>query len=83
MELVRSLAIGLVIAAVLWLAFDSQLLTPDPPPSGTAYAVAALGLVFGIGGWVMHAGGQPERAPLLLGMALGLIGYAATRLLGF
>jgi hypothetical protein len=35
---------------------------------------------FGIGAWVMRAGGRPERVPLLVGLALGIAGYAVLRL---
>ena len=68
-------------AAVLlfWLAFDSRILTAEPPPPGLSAALGVLGGIFGLGAVVMPRGGQPERVPLLAGMSAGLVGYAVVR----
>jgi len=72
----RSLVIAVAVAAVLWLALDSRRLTADPAPPGTSAALGMLALVFSVGAVVMRAGGQPQRVPLLVGMALGTGAYA-------
>jgi len=72
MELARSLAVALAVAALLWLRFDSQIVTPTRAPAEIKYALGALALVFGTGGAVMYLGGQPERATIPFGVALGL-----------
>jgi Co/Zn/Cd efflux system component len=82
MELARSLGLAVLAAAVLWLALDSRILTPEPAPESTVYAIGALALVFGTGSWVMYNGGQPQRATIPLGMALGLGGWVVLHLLG-
>ena len=74
----RVLAIAAAVAAVLWLAFDAGL--GDPPPAGASVALVMLAAVFGTGVWVMRAGGRPERAPLLAGLAIGVGAYALVRL---
>lgn len=72
----RALAIALAVAAVLWLALDSGLVSSRPALPGTSGALATLAIVFGIGAWVMQQGGQLQRVPLLVGMALGVGAYA-------
>jgi len=83
MELARSLAVAIAAVAVLWFALDSPIVTPTPAPRETVYAIGALALVFGAGSWVMYAGGQPERATIPFGMALGLIVWAVAHLVVF
>lgn len=76
MSSTRSVVIALAVAAVLWLALDSGRLGADPAPPGVSAALAMLALVFGVGAFVMRAGGQAQRVPLLVGMALGTGAYA-------
>jgi len=76
----RAMATAAAAALLLWLAFDSRLLTADPAPPGTSAALAALGAIFGFGAFVMAKGGQPARAPLLAGLGAALLGYAVARL---
>jgi hypothetical protein len=78
----RALTVAVAVFAVLWLALDSAWLSAEPAPPGTSVALAMLAGVFGIGAWVMHAGGQPRRVPLLVGMAMGAGAYALVRGLG-
>ena len=82
MELARSLGLAVLAAAVLWFALDSRMLPPTPAPAGTVYAIGALALVFGVGSWVMYQGGQPHRATIPLGLALGLVGWVVLHLIG-
>jgi len=72
----RSLVIAVAVAAVLWLALDSGRLSAEPAQPGTSAALGMLALVFGVGAFVMRAGGQQQRVPLLVGMALGTGAYA-------
>lgn len=74
----RAVAIAVGVLVVLWLALDSGLV-PREDPGGTTPALGVLGVVFGLSAFVMHAGGQPQRVPLLVGMSLGTLGYCAFR----
>ena len=78
---VRVGAIALAVGGLLWLMFDSRLVTPVPPPNGLSLSLAGLGTLFGLGAWATSVAGQRERMPLLAGLALGVGGYALLRLL--
>ncbi len=78
----RSLVIAAAVFAVLWLALDSGWMSDAPAPPGTSVALGMLAVVFGVGAWVMRAGGQLARVPLLVGMALGVGAYALVRVAG-
>jgi hypothetical protein len=73
---VRSVVIAVAVAAVLWLALDSGQLSTEPAQPGTSAALGMLAAVFAMGAFVMRAGGQARRVPLLIGMALGTGAYA-------
>jgi hypothetical protein len=75
----RVAAITSAVIAVLWLCLDSGM-GDAPAPAGTSVALLLLSAVFGIGTWVMQAGGRPERVPLLAGLAIGAGVYALVRL---
>jgi hypothetical protein len=79
----RALTIALAVFGVLWLMLDSGLAAAEPAPAGTSVALAMLAGVFGVGALVMQTGGQPQRVPLLVGMALGVGAYALVRATGF
>jgi hypothetical protein len=68
------------VALVLWAALDSQLGGAPAAPAVVSVALAILALLFGVGAWAMRAGGRPERAPLLAGLAIGAGAYALVRL---
>jgi hypothetical protein len=74
----RALAIAVGVLLVLWVALDSGIV-PRDDPGGLTPALGILGAVFGLSALVMHFGGQPQRVPLLTGMALGTLGYCAYR----
>jgi hypothetical protein len=78
----RALAVAMAVLAVLWFALDSGI-SSQPPVPGTSTALAILAVVFAMGAFVMHAGGRPERVPLLIGLALGLGTYLLVRALTF
>jgi hypothetical protein len=67
------------VVAVLWLMLDSGVSGAAAAP-GTSGSLAALAVIFALGAFVMTKGGQPERAPLLVGLAAGVGGYAIARL---
>lgn len=75
----RVAAIAATVVAVLWLSLDAGLAGEAAPPA-TSAALLVLAGVFGAGAFVMRIGGQPERVPLLAGLALGAGGYAVLRL---
>jgi hypothetical protein len=74
-------AVGIAVAAVLWLMLDSRLVTPVPGPRFMSLSLVALAALFGVGAWATSVGGQRERTPLLAGLALGAGGYGLVRLL--
>lgn len=76
----RIAAIGVGVVGVLYALLDSGVATPEAAPRETSVALGILGLLFGTGAWVMHAGGRPERSPLLAGLSGGLVVYAVARL---
>jgi len=78
-RIARAVATALAVAALLWLMLDSGLVTPERAPAMTSVSLGGLGVLFGLGGWAMHVGGQPERTPMLAGLGLGLVGYALVR----
>jgi hypothetical protein len=78
----RAVTIAVAVFAVLWIALDSGWMSATPAPAGTSVALGMLAAVFGIGAWVMQAGGQASRVPLLVGMALGAGAYALVRAAG-
>jgi hypothetical protein len=78
----RAGTIALAVFVVLWIALDSGWMSAAPAPPGTSIALGMLAVVFGVGAWVMHAGGQAPRVPLLVGMALGAGAYALARSVG-
>jgi hypothetical protein len=77
----RVIATAAAAAAGLWLTLDSGLLTSEPAPRLVSVSLGALGLLFGLGAWATAVGGQPQRSPLLAGLAIGVGGYAVLRLL--
>ncbi len=79
----RVLVIALAVLTVLWIAFDSSWVSPDPTLPGTTLSLLMLAVVFAVGAWVMQAGGRTERVPLLLGTALGCAAYVALHAIGF
>jgi len=76
----RAIATAAAIGGLLWLMLDSGRVTPEPAPAGVSASLGALGFLFGLGAFVMQAGGRPERVPLLAGLAAGVGGYALLRL---
>jgi hypothetical protein len=74
----RAIGIAVGILVVLWIALDSGLV-PREDPGGTTPALGILGVVFGVSAFIMHAGGQPQRVPLLVGASLGTLTYCALR----
>jgi ABC-type nickel/cobalt efflux system permease component RcnA len=80
MQALRSAAVAVVVAGLLYLMLDSGTMTPERAAPLTSLSLGALALLFGVGGWAMKVGGQPERVPLLVGLAVGIGGYALARL---
>jgi hypothetical protein len=79
----RSFVIAVAVVAVLWFAFASKWVSSDPTMPSPSWSLGVLAVVFGIGAWVMQAGGRPQRVPLLVGTALGCAAYVALHALGY
>ena len=81
MRRLRAAIVASVVAGLLWLMLDSGLVRADRAPAVTSFSLAALAGLFGVGAWALSATGQqPERVPLLAGLAIGVGGYALLRL---
>jgi hypothetical protein len=76
----RIALVAVAIAGLLYLMLDSGVVGRERAAPLTSLSLGGLAVLFGVGGWAMKAGGQPERAPLLVGLAIGLGGYALARL---
>jgi hypothetical protein len=76
----RVAAIAAAVIAVLWLSLDGGFGGSPAAPRSASAALAVLALVFGVGSWTMRVGGQPERAPLMMGLSIGTGVYALLRL---
>lgn len=81
MRVVRAALVAGVVAGLLWVMLDSGAVAAEPAPLAASLSLGGLALLFGVGAWAMSIGGQPERSPLLAGLALGAGGYAVLRLL--
>ena len=79
----RTAAVAVGIAALLWLMLDSGLVNAERAAPLVSLSLGALGLLFAVGAWATRVGGHRERAPFLLGLAIGVGGYAILRLLPF
>lgn len=76
----RALAVALAALVVFWLAFDSGMVSQEPPVPGRSVALAILGVVFGLAAVVMQKGGSDsKRIPLFFGLALGIGTYLLMR----
>ena len=81
MPALRTAAVAVGVAALLWLMLDSGLVSPERAAPLVSLSLGGLGVLFGVGAWAMTVGGSRERAPLLLGLAIGVGGYAILRVL--
>ena len=77
----RTAGVAVGVAALLWLMLDSGLVSPERAAPLVSLSLGGLGVLFGVGAWAMTVGGSRERAPLLLGLAIGVGGYAILRVL--
>src|SRR2546427_7570965 len=75
MPALRVIAVAVGIAALLWLRLDSGLMVGDRAAPVVSVALGILGVLFGVGAWAMRIGGQRERVPLLLRLAIGIGGH--------
>ena len=64
MPALRTAAVAVGIAALLWLRLDSGLVVAERAVPLVSLSLGALGVLFGVGAWAMRVGGYPERAPL-------------------
>lgn len=80
MNVAKALAVGCVIAGLLWLSLDSGTLRP-PAERLMSVPLAVLALIFGASAWSASIGGYTQRAPLLAGLSAGVGSYAVVRLL--
>lgn len=83
MRVLRAALVAAAVSGLLFLMLDSGVVTPDRAPRLVSLSLGGLGALFGLGAWATSVAGQPERAPLLTGLALGVGGYAIVRLLLF
>jgi hypothetical protein len=79
----RVLGIAGAVGAVLYVMLDSGIVRPEGTPKVMSVTLIVLALVFTLGAWTAGFGNQPERRPMMAGLAVGLAGYAVLRLFAF
>ena len=79
----RIAGIAAAVGAVLYVMLDSGVMRPEGPPKVISVTLIVLALVFTLGAWTAGFGGQPERRPMMVGLALGLASYGVLRLFAF
>jgi len=79
----RVLGIAAAVGVVLYVMLDSGVVRPEATPRVMSVALIVLALLFTVGAWTAGMGNQPERRPMLAGLALGLASYAVLRLFAF
>jgi len=83
MRALRVVVVAAAVAGLLYLMLDSGAVTAERAAPLASLSLGGLALLFGLGAWATAVGGQPERSPLLAGLALGTGGYAFLRWLAF
>lgn len=79
----RIVGVAAAVGAVLYVMLDSGVVRPEGTPKVMSVTLIVLALVFTLGAWTSGFGHQPERRPMLVGLALGLASYAVLRLFAF
>jgi drug/metabolite transporter (DMT)-like permease len=79
----RVLGIAAAVGAVLYVMLDSGVVRPEGTPKVMSVTLIVLALVFTLGAWTSGFGSQPERRPMMVGLALGVASYAVVRLFAF
>ena len=79
----RVLGIAAAVGVVLYVMLDSGIVRPEGTPKVMSVTLIVLALVFTLGGWTAGFSSQPERRPMMVGLALGLVSYAVVRLFAF
>ena len=79
----RIAGIAAAVGAVLYVMLDSGVVRPEGTPKVMSVTLIVLALVFTLGAWAAGFGGQAERRPMMVGLALGLASYAVLRLFAF
>jgi drug/metabolite transporter (DMT)-like permease len=79
----RVLGVAAAVGAVLYVMLDSGIIRPEGTPKVMSVTLIVLALVFTLGTWTASFGGQPNRQPMMAGLALGLAAYAVLRLVAF
>jgi hypothetical protein len=79
----RVLGIAAAVGVVLYVMLDSGVVRPEGTPRVMSVTLIVLALVFTLGTWTARFSAQPQRQPMLAGLAVGLAGYAILRLLAF
>lgn len=79
----RVLGVAAAVGAVLYVMLDSGIVRPEGTPRVMSVTLLVLALIFTIGSWTASFGNQPNRQPMMAGLALGLAAYAILRLVAF
>ena len=78
----RVLGIAAAVGVVLYVMLDSGVVRPEGTPKVMSVTLIVLALVFTLGAWTAGFS-NPERRPMMVGLALGLASYAVLRLVAF
>jgi hypothetical protein len=79
MKGVLAAVVACVVAVLLWSSLDSGA---GGERAGRLVSLPLLGLaaIFGAGAWASTYAGMQRRVPVMLGLAIGVGGYALLRL---
>ncbi len=79
----RVFGIAGAVGVFLYVMLDSGIVRPEGTPRVMSVTLIVLALIFTLGAWTASFSNQPERRPMMAGLALGLASYAVLRLFAF
>jgi hypothetical protein len=79
MQAVLAVVVACLVAALLWTSLDSGM-AGAPAERLVSLPLLGLAAIFAASAWASAYAGMPRRTPVMVGLALGVGGYALVRL---
>ena len=76
-----AVAVGAVVAGLLWLNLDSGLVAAEPAGRLFSLPLEGLAAIFGVRAWTETQSATPRWTSFFTGLSLGVGGYGLVRLL--
>src|SRR5215510_9866315 len=76
-----AIAVGAVVAGLLWLNLDSGLVAAEPAARLFSLPLEGLAAIFGVRAWTETQSATPRWTSFFAGLSLGVGGYGLVRLL--